>query len=304
MNEYLARRPFDIYQLQLFRLVAERGGFTAAARAAGLTQSAVTRQIARVEEQLGVPLLIRTTRTARPTAAGLLLLEEAGRILGDVDALLRRLREEHAEAPREVRIGVSRTVSLSHLPGFFFPNRRDDLLLSRVSHDSGASILEALEQDRLDLGVLCPPARLSPRLRVAHRFRDVFTLVAHRDIVAAAGIDLRSRRRVAAWLAVQPWLLIGPESQTGRRLHAWLARQGWKTAPAVELDTFDLAINLAALGLGVSLVPQRALALYTRKRALQRIPWPAPFSRELAVLTRRHPKPPPHVSAFIERILF
>ena len=55
-HELLSRRPFDLYQLHLFRLVAESGSFTRAAQITGLTQSAITRQIQSIEQQLGLSL--------------------------------------------------------------------------------------------------------------------------------------------------------------------------------------------------------------------------------------------------------
>src|SRR6201996_6061508 len=124
VNELIARRPFDLYQLHLFRLVAESGGFTRAAQRTGLTQSAITRQIQGVENQLGLALFARTTRSVALTPAGRFLLEQSTPLLGDVDVLLRRLREEFAGAPREVRLGVSRSVSLAYLPGFFAQARQ------------------------------------------------------------------------------------------------------------------------------------------------------------------------------------
>ena len=70
MNEFLATGPFDLYELQLFHLVAEHQNFTKAGRAAGLTQSAITRQIRGMEDRLGVVLFERTTRHVRLTPAG------------------------------------------------------------------------------------------------------------------------------------------------------------------------------------------------------------------------------------------
>ena len=72
----------------------------------------------------------------------------------------------------------------------------------------------------------------------------------------------------------------------------------------MELDNFDLIINLVALGVGVSLVPQRALALYGRRRALVRLPWPKRFARELVVVVRRQRQTPEHIQRFVENILF
>lgn len=73
MNYFLATVPFDLYELSLFHLVAEHGSFTKAGQKARLTQSAITRQIRGVEEQLGVALFERTTRHVRLTDAGKLL---------------------------------------------------------------------------------------------------------------------------------------------------------------------------------------------------------------------------------------
>src|ERR1043165_9920292 len=81
MNELLATGPFDLYELQLFHLVAEHRNFTKAGQAAGLTQSAITRQIAGMETRLGVPLFERTTRSVNLTAAGAGLYARSGAIL-------------------------------------------------------------------------------------------------------------------------------------------------------------------------------------------------------------------------------
>ena len=74
------------HQLQVYVAVAEEAGFAAAARRLRLSPPAVTRAVASLEEQLGVKLLNRTTRTVRATEAGLRYLEDARRILTEVAA--------------------------------------------------------------------------------------------------------------------------------------------------------------------------------------------------------------------------
>jgi len=304
-HELLSRRPFDLYQLHLFRLVAESGSFTRAAQITGLTQSAITRQIQSIEQQLGLSLLTRTTRSVVTTAAGKFLLQESSPVLGDVDVLLRRLREEYADAPREVRVGVSRSVSLAYLPGFFSANvRQGPTVISRVTHESSQTILASLESDALDIGVLLPPTRLSPRLRITHRFRDAFTFIANADHLAAANVNVKKPGELRRWLESQPWLALQDTTQTGRRLTSWLKGQKLQVKPAMELDNFDLIINLVAVGVGASLVPQRSLALYARRHALVRLPWPKRFVRELVVVVRRQRKTPEHIQRFVENILF
>src|SRR5580692_7223284 len=124
MNQFLATLPFDLYELALFHLVVKHRSFTKAAEIAGLTQSAITRQIQGVENSLGLQLLERTTRTVRVTPAGEYLFHEAAGLLGDVEQSLSHLAQQFAGARKEVRVDVSRTIGLAHLPGFFHANLR------------------------------------------------------------------------------------------------------------------------------------------------------------------------------------
>ena len=91
MNRFLSTVPFDLYELALFQLVVKHRSFTKAAEIAGLTQSALTRQMQGVENSLGIKLLERTTRTVSVTQAGKFLYGEAARLLGDVEQSLDHL---------------------------------------------------------------------------------------------------------------------------------------------------------------------------------------------------------------------
>jgi len=305
VNQYLATVPFDLYALHLLQLVARHGSFTRAAAQAGLTQSAMTRQVQGVESRLGIPLFERTTRSVAVTDAGKFLLHEGARLIGDLDAVLVRLREQFTDAPREIRVGVSQTIGLSYLPGLFAAQRkrRPDVHL-RVVHQPSRALFTQLDANELDLAILCPPRRLPPSVRVTHRFDDAFTLVLPPGLTPPTPRPSRQPARWREWLRAQEWLLIHEASHTGARLRAWLRQRGWLVPHAAQLDSFDLIINLVALGQGVSLVPQRALALYVRRRKVQRYETPEKFTREIVVLTRRHPKPPAHVGEFVENILF
>lgn len=106
------------------------------------------------------------------------------------------------------------------------------------------------------------------------------------------------------WARRQYWLLIDEGTNTGKRLRIWMSEQGLAVEPGMQLDSFDLIINLVALGMGVSLVPIRALALYGTKQTLRRLPWPDRFVRELIVVVRRNRRIPEHLEQFIGNVLF
>jgi DNA-binding transcriptional LysR family regulator len=299
-NEYLPTSPFGIMELHLLHLLARHGSFTRVANQVGLTQSAVTRQIQGIESKVGVALFERTTRKVAITPAGQFLIEQTRHILGDIESTLRRLREDFVEGPKQLRLGVSRGISLSYFPGFVFANQRrqPDLNLI-VTHETSAAILRQLDGDELDVGILCPPARLPGNLVVTHRFRDAFTLITPRDFDGES-----SPAPLKKALAAQTWLLINENSNTGGQLRKWMKSNGWCHRSLHEMDNFDLIINLVALGLGSSFVPQRSLALYSRRRHVRRISLPKRFSREIVVLVRKSRSGAPHITRFIENILF
>lgn len=305
MNEYLPTTPFDIYELHLFQLVAQHRSFTKAAEVAGLTQSAVTRQVQGIEAALGLELFERTTRSVQLTPAGLALCRQSIRLLGDIDQTLKNLREEFTGGKKEIRVGVSRSVGLAYLPGFFHANlRRLPKVGYRVSYQPSTEILSALEANTLDVGVLCPPHRLPRTVRVTHRFSDTFTLIASPAAAAEFEVNRKRRGHRLAWMNRQNWLLLDDHATTGRRLRAWMTRQGWRVEPGMQLPGFDLIINLVALGMGTSFVPVRALALYGRKRTIRRLKWPDRFVRELVVVVRRNRKLPDHLAQFVSNVLF
>src|SRR6187402_272590 len=148
MHEFLPTTPFDLYELHLLHLVAHHNSFTGAAHEAGLTQSAITRQVQGVEARLGLPLFERTTRRVLLTPAGNFLLRETSRIVGDLDAILSRLREDFTNAPKVVRVGVAKTISMSYLPGFFVAQqRRQPNVRLQVEHLDSRNLLTRLESN-------------------------------------------------------------------------------------------------------------------------------------------------------------
>jgi DNA-binding transcriptional LysR family regulator len=304
VNEFLATGPFDLYELKLFHLVAEHRNFTRAGQAAGLTQSAITRQIQGMEEKLGLKLFDRSTRHVRLTSEGAALHARSGAILLEVDNALLALRGKSALLPKALRVGVSRTIGLAYLPGFFRSfQRRFPKVQLQVSHERSDFILAAVESGELDAGIVSPPPRLPKTLEMASRFNDEFVLILPpRSIVKSPQpVPAAQLREV---YKRQRWLLITRQSNTGKRLHGWLQEVGLRCEPAIEADNFDFIVNLISLGLGVSLVPHRVLALHPKTRPVIRVRTEPRFSRELAVVVRREIRHTTILSGFLENVLF
>jgi DNA-binding transcriptional LysR family regulator len=305
MNQFLATLPFDLYELTLFQLVAESGSFTRAAEKAGLTQSAITRQIRGMEDRLEVALFERTTRRVCLTRAGQLLQEKSKTILDASNELLSEVQRMLGKMPPTLRVGVARSIGLAYFPGYFFAfQRRHPEVQLQVTHQTSREILASLEAGSLDAGLICPPPRLPPSLKVTHRFADEFTTIAPPQFPLKSDTASLTIKQLKKILAAQRWLLMDRQGFTGRKFTHWLRKQDWLIEPAMELDSFDVIVALVSLGLGVSMVPHRVLALYSQRRVVRRIPTHPRFSRELAVVVRRNRITPEPLRSFVENILF
>ena len=303
MNELLATGPFDLYELQLFHLVAEHRNFTKAGQAAGLTQSAITRQIAGMEVRLGVPLFERTTRSVNLTPAGAALYARSGSILSGVDDAVKALRTRFELGPTVLRVGIARTIGLAYLPGFFrkFQRLHPEVQI-RAAHQSSAFILAAVEGGELDVGLIAAPPVLPNGIAVARKFSDEFVAIAPPQFNSPS--KTTSPQELNRLFDHKKWLLISDETVTGKQLRAWLNRAGIHPDIAMDSDNFDLIVNLVSLGFGVSVVPHRVLALHPQTRPVRRILVKPKFARDLLVITRPQKVVPSTIKDFIEAILF
>lgn len=170
---------FDPILLRTFVAVADTGSFTRAAQRQHLTQSAVSHQIRRLEEQVGRRLLSRTTRSLAVTEDGEELLRHAQQILHSFDALARRFNPSPLSGT--VRFGAPENFMGDRLPR----------LLCRFARDFPAVRLDASISANLDLPALIKTGDLD--LAVVISLRDPDNL--------AAGRLLRRTRLV--WVAAE-----------------------------------------------------------------------------------------------------
>ncbi|HYZ34045.1 MAG TPA: LysR family transcriptional regulator [Crenalkalicoccus sp.] len=127
--------------LGVFVRVVEHGGFTAAARKLGLSASAVTKTVARLEDELGTQLFNRTTRRLRPTDYGQEFYERCVGILADLEDAETNLRRGSAVSRGRIRAVVpfsfGRVTLVPELPRFFerYPDIALDLSFSDMAVD-------------------------------------------------------------------------------------------------------------------------------------------------------------------------
>src|ERR1700759_4317084 len=124
----------DLEDLRTFVDVADAGGVSAAARRLGVSKSIVSRRLFRLEAELGVQLLARTTRGAALTEAGVTFREHAARVRAEIDAALETILPA-GELRGRLRIAAPLSLGPTHLaPAFAELARRQPLLHVQASY--------------------------------------------------------------------------------------------------------------------------------------------------------------------------
>jgi len=191
--------------LRVLREVAQTGSFSAAARALGYTQSAVSRQAAALESAVGRPMFERGRRGVALTAAGARLLPRAIRVLDELDAAAREAAGEQV-AVRSVRLGAFAS-ALAGLVPRALATLPDDLRVS-VREGTTPALTRALRAGTLDLAVLArtppfrPPDAESPPLRLTTiAERELLVAVPARHPLARAGTVSSADLEGQVWVA-------------------------------------------------------------------------------------------------------
>jgi DNA-binding transcriptional LysR family regulator len=268
--------------LRVLRDVAAHGSFTAAATSLGYTQSAVSRQVAGLEEAAGTPLFERTARGVRLTDAGEALLQRAGTVLDEVDAAQQELAGMADLATGRLRVGAFPTAVAALVPRAMAELRRRQPAI-RISLREGGSPrqLKRLSAGSLDLAVI----GFLPGGDVARDRRISLELLIDDPLLLAVGPDhpLARRRTVDLdALAGESWIAASTDA-SDTMLGAW---QWADWQPRVDLiaKEWTAKLGLVAAGLGVTLVPGLAAAAVRPDVALIRIR-SGPASRQVMIAT-------------------
>ncbi|VWC02426.1 LysR family regulatory protein [Burkholderia lata] len=173
--------------LALFVDVVDQQSFSAAARRLGVAASSVTRRIDRLETQLGIRLLHRTTHALRPTEAGQLLYGRATRMLAELRGLQEDLHSQHDEPSGLLRVDCPAPFGRRHLMAALaaFMQRHPALQVDLVLTDS----MVDLQGERLGSDV-----DLAVRIGPLEDTRFVATVLAPQRRVLCASAAYLSRR--------------------------------------------------------------------------------------------------------------
>lgn len=242
----------DLQRLRTFQVLSETLHFRRAAERLGITQSAVSQQIAALEKELGAALFERIGRRVYLTAPGQVLAREAVKVLSTVSRACDAVSAVSKGDAGRLRVGASTTPGIYLLPEVLGRFRVDFPLVELDFRIANSSQIEALAvANELDLGV--------SGIRPTHEELFEIELGEDRIIPVASPARLGKTRRVRPG-DLSRWPLVARErgSATRTAVERALASLGADLTPAFELPSPEGIIRAAEAGLGFAFVSSRA----------------------------------------------
>jgi DNA-binding transcriptional LysR family regulator len=236
-----------IRELKTFLAVVEFGTFASAGYQIGLTQSAVSAQIQRLEESLGFSLFDRTGRSAVLNAAG----KQAVRLAEEMLALYAKLSDQGdtSEKTGLLRVGAIASVQASFLVGAIerFRHRSPGWRI-RVVPGVSLNLLAQVDSGEVDVAVMIkPPFALPAELKWCNLLAERFVLMVPSELADQPWRTL---------LRSQPFIRYDRNSFGGRLVDRFLKKIRVTVHDVVELDELQGIVGLVAQKIGVALVPQ------------------------------------------------
>ncbi|XXD08642.1 LysR family transcriptional regulator [Klebsiella sp. R445] len=267
--------------LATFRLVVQRGSFSAAADVLGLSQPAVSLQVRQLEQFLQTRLIERTGRGIKATSAGEALLGHSEHIDRAVSAALQSVNECSHEISGSITLGTGATACIHLLPPLLQQLRlAHPLLTVGVTTGNTVDIVRAVEENRLDLGLVTLPAS-GRSLVVTSLLDEEFVFIFARD-----GDELPSPLTPERLQAL-PLIAFEAGSGTRELIDGWFRAAGLLVAPVMQLGSIEAIKRMVRAGLGYSIVPRMAVEQPEDRHGLSVQSLTPSLHRQLGVVMRQ-----------------
>lgn len=272
----------DFLGLHAFVAIAERGSFQLAAAHLNLSQTALSHRIRKLEDDLGVKLLARTTREITITPAGLSLLPRVKSMIDELTVSLEDLRELGRIRQERLAIACLPTITAGLLPGVLaiFRDRHPDVML-RIHDNSATEIAELVHEGAVEFAI---------SLISAHRWdfdiqalaRDPFVLVCHESTSFGEA-------RGVSWADIAGFPLVRVSTLTGNRMMIddALGSRRESLKWAYEVQHISSAVAIVRAGLAMTVIPRLSLnaAGMVGLRVLEI--WNPGVTRQIGIISKR-----------------
>lgn len=254
----------ELQQLRYLIAIAETGNFTRAAERCNVTQPSLSQQIINLESELKHKLFHRLGRKAVLTEAGAVLLDRARRILFEVADSTRELQDSTA-LERKITIGAITTLAPYLIPQILAQcQKRLPNLQVQLLEDFRPELTRAVIEGELDLAIVSLPVK-DPRVSVEPLFSETLLLVVGKPHPLA-----RKHSVTVEDLVNETFILLGSGSSSSSQIQRFCGDHHFEPKIGYRCAQVATVKALVALGVGISILPQVALAAEDRSNIIAR----------------------------------
>ncbi|AEV69158.1 LysR family transcriptional regulator [Acetivibrio clariflavus] len=252
---------FELYKI--FYYVAKNKSFSDAAAELHVSQSAISQAIKNLEKKTGSQLFYRKTREIKLTYEGEILFKHVEQAYNFIKTAENKLLESQNLENGEIRIGVSDTVCKYYLidPIGRFIQKYPKVKIQVINRTS-RQILNILKEGIIDFGIVTLP--------VHSKGIAVENYLSVEDIFVASNkfIELANRRISLTELSSHPLLMLDKNSSTRQNLDSFFQKKQLNLVPEIELESIDLLLEFAKIGLGIAHVLKESAVPFINKGEL------------------------------------
>ncbi|MBJ9678464.1 LysR substrate-binding domain-containing protein [Burkholderia gladioli] len=245
----------DIRQLRYFVNIVDYGSLGKAAEMLYVAQPSLSQQIAKLEDDLGVQLLVRSPQGVKPTAAGQALYRHGRLVLHQMEQLRQEVREGVGAESGTVAIGFPTTMSaILAMPVFERVRARYPGIRLQFFESMSGYLNELLANGRLDLAILFRDTN-TPGISTVPLFDEELCLMGEPE-----GMSARARNCTLASLAGVP--MVAPGASNGLRvlLERTFAREQVPLNIIAEVDSLPTLLAIAQSGAACTILPSVSVA--------------------------------------------
>jgi DNA-binding transcriptional LysR family regulator len=245
----------DLRQLEIIRAIAETGSFTAAGHKLHVSQSAISRQILLLEDELKEPVFLRVGRRIRITPSGEALLQLSHRVFQDLRDTIASITDSQESLRGQVRLLGGMTVCLYVFPPLLAEIKRlhPNVELKLIT-GSSERLVAHLRSGAGDLAFLTLPIDQPDLVSIPVMQEELM-------LVTAAKHPLSRKRKILPQdLVRQPFVLFEPESNTRRVIDEFFMTSRIEPQIVMETENVEIIKAMVRNGVGISIIPFQAVS--------------------------------------------
>jgi LysR family transcriptional activator of glutamate synthase operon len=245
----------ELRQLQYFVKVARKQHVTQAAEELHVAQSAVSRQIHQLEEELGVPLFVQKGRNLQLTSVGKLFLERMEGILADLERAVSEVKEFLDPEAGEIRIGFPHSLGIYLLPTVIASFRETHPKVKfRLRQGTYNSLIRDVMKGEIDLTFISPFPEKHEHVSGKLLLNEELYAILPQGHELAVNQTIRLEQ-----LKDESFVMFSEEYSLRSIVLEACAKAGFAPQIGFEGEETDTIRGLVAAGMGVSLLPEMAL---------------------------------------------